>query len=116
MTLGTTLLFLANSEKLKGKIVDFFCTFGRVPFFYYILHLYLIHITAMVFAQLSGFGWHHFILPSWIGLVPEMKGYGFNLIIVYLIWIGVILALYPLCKKFDNYKQSHKDKWWLSYL
>ena len=116
MTLGTTLLFLANSEKLKGKIVDFFCTFGRVPFFYYILHLYLIHITAMVFAQLSGFGWHHFILPSWIGLVPEMKGYGFNLIIVYLIWIGVVLALYPICKKFDNYKQSHKDKWWLSYL
>jgi uncharacterized membrane protein len=57
MTLGGVFLFLANSEKLKGKVVDFFSTFGRVPFFYYILHLYLIHIVAMIMARLSGFGW-----------------------------------------------------------
>lgn len=116
MTLGATFLFLANAEKLKGRIVNFFCTFGRVPFFYYILHLYLIHIIALIFAQISGWGWQKFILSTWIGFEPNMKGYGFSLWVVYVVWIGIILLLYPLCKRFDKYKQSHKEKWWLSYL
>ena len=115
MTLGAALLFLANTENLKGKLVGFFSTFGRVPFFYYILHLYLIHLLALLFAALSGFDWHRLILPNWISFI-DLKGYGFSLLVVYIIWIGVILALYPLCKKFDKYKQSHKEKWWLSYL
>jgi len=116
MTLGAAFVFLANSESLKGRVVNFFCTFGRVPFFYYILHLYFIHITAMVFAQLSGFGWQKFILDTWIGFEPNMAGYGFRLWVVYLVWAGLILLLYPLCKRFDQYKQANKQKWWLSYL
>lgn len=116
MTLGGAFLFLANSEKLKGKVVDFFSTFGRVPFFYYILHLYIIHLVALLFAELSGFGWKIMILNAWVSESPGLKGYGFPLWIVYAVWVGIILLLYPLCKKFDNYKQSHKEKWWLSYL
>ncbi len=116
MTLGATFLFLANAEKLKGRIVNFFCTFGRVPFFYYILHLYLIHVMALNFAQISGWGWQKFILSTWVGREPNMKGYGFSLWVVYVVWIGTILLLYPLCKRFDKYKQIHKEKWWLSYL
>jgi uncharacterized membrane protein len=112
-TLGMAFLFLANTENLRGKIVDFFTTFGRVPFFYYILHLYFIRIIGMIFAELSGYDWKTMIQTS-----PELdlKGFGFNLGIVYLIWAGIILLLYPFCKKFDAYKQSHKEKWWLSYL
>ncbi len=116
MTLGVTFLFLANAEKLKGRIVNFFCTFGRVPFFYYILHLYLIHIIALIFAELSGFGWHKLILSTWISFDHNIKGYGFSLWVVYAVWLGAILILYPLCKMFDIYKQTHKEKWWLSYL
>jgi hypothetical protein len=116
VTLGGTFLFLANSEKLKGKIVDFFCIFGRVPFFYYIIHLYLIHLLAMIASQLTGFGWQAMILPKFVTSVEALKGYGFNLITVYIIWVAVILLLYPICKKFDRYKQTHKEKWWLSYL
>ena len=116
MTLGATFLFLANSEKLKGRIVNFFCTFGRVPFFYYILHIYIIHIIAMIMAQISGWGWKKMILSTFIAFEPNMKGYGYSLWIVYVIWISVILLLYPLCKRFDKYKQNHKEKWWLSYL
>lgn len=116
MTLGVAFLFLANTENLKGKIVNFFSTFGRVPFFYYILHLYLIHILAMIFAQASGWGWQKFILSTWAGREPNLKGYGFSLWVVYVVWIGIILLLFPLCKRFDMYKQSHKEKWWLSYL
>ena len=115
MTLGGVFLFLANSENLKGRIVNFFSTFGRVPFFYYILHLYVIHLTALLFAQLSGFGWHKLILSYWITELPGMKGYGFSLWVVYVVWICIILLLYPVCRKFDKYKQSHKEKRWLSY-
>lgn len=116
MTLGTAFLFLANSEKVKGKVVDFFCTFGRVPFFYYILHLYLIHLIALIFAEFSGFGWRIMILEGWVTETPTLKGYGFPLWVVYAVWIFAIVLLYPMCKKFDIYKQAHKDKWWLSYL
>jgi uncharacterized membrane protein len=116
MTLGAAFLFLANAEKLKGKVIDFFSTFGRVPFFYYILHLYLIHLIALIFAEFSGFGWRIMILRDWITATPALKGYGFSLWVVYAVWILVIALLYPVCKKFDTYKQAHKEKWWLSYL
>ena len=116
MTLGATLVFLANSEKWKGRIVKFFSLFGRVPFFYYIIHLYVIHLLALLLAGLTGFGWQFFIFSTWIAFVPNMTGYGVSLLMVYVIWIAIILLLYPLCKWFDNYKQNHKEKWWLSYL
>ena len=116
MTLGPMLIILANSENLKGRIANFFKVFGRVPFFYYIVHLYLIHLTALIFAQLSGFGWQNMILKDWVGDAPELKGYGFRLWVVYAVWIGIITLHYPLCKKFDLYKQKNREKWWLSYL
>lgn len=116
MTLGAGFLVLAYAEKWKGKIVDFFCTFGRVPFFYYILHIYLIHLVAMFFAELSGWGWQKLILSTWIGFQPNMQGFGFSLWVVYLVWIVLILGMYPICKKFDRYKLDHKEMWWLSYL
>lgn len=116
LTLGATLLFLANTENLKGRIVDFFCVFGRVPFFYYIIHIYLIHLLALVVAEVTGFGWKTMILKMPVWFSPDLKGYGFSLPWVYLVWFGLIAILYPICKKFDRYKQSNKDKWWLSYL
>jgi uncharacterized membrane protein len=115
MTFGVTFLFLANSEKLKGRVVEFFSTFGRVPFFYYVLHLYLIHLLALVGAQVAGFGWQKMILPDWAPFVSDLKGYGFGLIVVYAVWVLVIAILYPACKKFDEYKRNNKSKWWLSY-
>jgi len=115
MTLGVTFIFLANSEKLKGSVVNFFSIFGRVPFFYYVLHLFLIHFIAMVFAQLSGFGWEKMIWPDFGMFYPEIKGFGYGLSVVYPVWIGVILILYPVCRKFDTYKKNNRHKWWLSY-
>lgn len=116
MTLGVAFILLSYLEKFKTKVVDFFCTFGRVPFFYYILHIYLIHIIAMLFAQLSGAGWAKMILPTWVSYSPSLKGYGFSLWVVYLVWVAVIFILYPICLKYDRYKQAHKEKWFLSYL
>lgn len=116
VTLGPAFLFLANAERLKGKIVNFFSVFGSVPFFYYIIHFYLIHFMALFAAEWTGYGWQSMILSNFVTRVEALKGYGFNLLTVYLIWIIVIALLYPLCKKFDTYIQNHKDHWWLSYL
>lgn len=116
MTLGVAFIFLANTEKLKSRLADFFKVFGRVPFFYYIIHIYLIHALALLYSELSGFGWEKMILKNWVTEDPLLKGYGLNLGYVYLVWIAIILLLYPVCKKFDLYKRNNKDKWWLSYL
>ncbi|MBP7270327.1 MAG: DUF1624 domain-containing protein [Bacteroidota bacterium] len=112
-TLTGTFFFLANSEKWKGRIVDFFSVFGRVPFFYYVLHLYLIHGLAMLAAELSGFGWEIMVQT---GMEVDLQGFGVGLGAVYLIWASVILLLYPLCRWFDRHKRAHKERWWLSYL
>ena len=116
MTLGPSMILIANAESWKGKFANFLQVFGRVPFFYYILHLYLIHLLAMFAAELSGKGWELMILSDWVTEVEALKGYGFNLLVTYIVWIFVVLSLYPLCRWFDRYKSAHKDQWWLSYL
>ena len=91
--------------------------YGRVPFFYYILHLYLVHLLAVIAffarghsaADITKTGKNfpfYFVVP----------GEGYSLAVVYIIWIAVVIALYPLCKWYNNYKTIHKEKWWLSYL
>ncbi|WP_339628393.1 heparan-alpha-glucosaminide N-acetyltransferase domain-containing protein [uncultured Maribacter sp.] len=116
MTLGPILLFLAYTENTKGKIAKFISVYGKVPFFYYILHLYIIHTLALLLAWFTNFGWQKMIITGWVTESSELKGYGLNLVYVYIIWIGVVLMLYPLCKKFSTYKLNHKEKKWLSYL
>ena len=116
MTLGPAFVLLANTERLGGRFVRFLSTFGRVPFFYYVLHLFLIHALAMLAAELSGFGWQAMVLPGWIEQVDALKGYGFSLGFVYAVWVAVVLMLYPLCRVFEVYKMNNKAKWWLSYL
>ncbi|MDB5231296.1 MAG: hypothetical protein JWN76_2101 [Chitinophagaceae bacterium] len=112
VTLGPAIIFLAFAEKPLNKVTSVISLYGRVPMFYYLLHIYLIHLMAMAAAQLTGFGWKSMIVDDF----PEVKGFGFSLGIVYLIWIGVVLVLYSVCKSYDKYKTAHKEKWWLSYL
>ncbi len=115
MTLGPTFVFLGLAENLKGKVVDVISVFGKVPFFYYIVHLYIIHLGAMLLAELTGYGWQIMLLPQWIGRVTELQGYGLSLGGTYLVWLAIVVMLYPLCLKFSKYKLAHKEKWWLSY-
>ena len=116
MTLGPVFIILSLTENLKGKIINTISVFGKVPFFYYILHIYLIHLMALITAWFTGFGWESLIIKGWVTQSPLLKGFGFNLWIVHLIWIAIVIALYPFCKKFGYYKQHNKDKAWLSYL
>ena len=117
VTVGIALLFLAWTEKLSGPVARAISVFGRVPFFYYLVHLYIIHVLALLAAVISGRPWTDMVsFNTWISYNPNLRGYGFNLGIVYLVWISIILILYPLCKRYDAYKTKHREKWWLSYL
>ena len=115
ITLGPAILFLRIAENPVGKwFTNAIIHIGRVPMFFYLLHIYLIHLLAMFAAKISGYDWSDMI--SQVPLTPVPKGYGFSLLVVYGVWILVVLLLYPLCKWYDNYKSNHKEKWWLSYL
>ncbi len=116
ITLGPSFLFLAHTENWKGKIASDITALGRVPMFYYIVHIYVIHLIALAAATLTGFDASDMIFSTWVTDSPALKGYGFSLGVVYVIWIAVVLALLPVCKWYDRYKQTNRSKWWLSYL
>lgn len=117
ITLGSAFIFLAVTEKLQGTVVKIISVYGRVPMFYYLTHIYIIHLIAMIASMFTpGQDWRIWILTEPIWFTRGLKGYGFSLPVAYLVWIAVVAALYPLCRRYDNYKQAHKEKWWLSYL
>lgn len=116
ITLGPAILFLAFTEKSKSWFSAQLKIIGRVPMFYYIVHLYLIHLVAMAATYFSGHTWKDMILNTWVSFDPKLRGYGFSLGVVYVVWFCTILILYFLCRWYDRYKKSHSQQWWLSYL
>ncbi|HKH62244.1 MAG TPA: heparan-alpha-glucosaminide N-acetyltransferase domain-containing protein [Flavitalea sp.] len=116
MTLAPALLFLAFTENSANRFTKPIIHIGKVPMFYYLLHIYLIHLLAMFAAEFSGFDWRDMILERRSWMDPRLKGFGFSLLTTYLVWIGVVVILYPLCRWYDRYKSVHREKWWLSYL
>lgn len=114
MTIGPSLLLLAALE--QGQVprgMGPLLTFGRVPMFFYVLHLYVIHLLAVIVAALHGepIGW--LFHGAIFGDTPP--GYGYNLPFVYLMWIAALALLYFPCRWFAHLKQARHD-WWLSYL
>jgi uncharacterized membrane protein len=116
ITLGPAMLFLAVSEGFTGRISQYVIALGRVPMFYYILHIFVIHLLGVAAALATGYTLSDMVFNIWVTESPNLKGYGFGLGVVYLVWIGVVLLLYPLCLWYDRYKSNHREKWWLSYL
>jgi len=118
VTLGVLLLLFALFDwmlerKILQKAMDVVEVYGRVPFFYYILHFYSLHILAVVVLMVAS---HtvHVKLPVPI-FNPPLPQAGFSLPVVYAIWASLVAALYLPCKWFAGVKARRKD-WWLSYL
>ena len=116
-TIGPALLVLAFVEKIKNRFTNIMVVFGRTAFFYYILHLYLIHLLSAVSFFIKG----HTVKEGLdsvqnLPFLFVLPGEGYGLAVVYGVWAFVIIALYPLCRWYDKYKTAHKEKWWLSYL
>lgn len=112
MTLGPALLLLIWLEKVKAGWTNVVSVYGRVPMFYYLLHFFTIHVLCIIafFAvgrPLSDMAAGNFAFRP--------NDFGFTLPVVYLIWIAVVAGLYPLCKRYDTFKQ-HNKRWWTGYL
>lgn len=118
MTLGPILLLLAYLEHPLNSITSKIIVFGRVPMFFYLIHIPFIHGLGILAAMLSGFPATVMVnLTVWVTSNAQLKGYGFSLPVVYGIWIFVIIVLYPVCKWFGQYKQAHQQEHkWLSYI
>ncbi|MBS1597005.1 MAG: DUF1624 domain-containing protein [Bacteroidetes bacterium] len=114
-TLGITFLTLSFAEGISNRVSKFFIVYGKVPLFYFIVHMYLIHISMFVMLFMQGFGVKDFQFgPLQFGRPAAPSGIG--LPAIYAVWIAVILVLYPLCKWYGKYKQQHRDNKWLRYL
>ncbi len=112
MTLGPALLLLVWFEKTAGKWTNFVVVYGRVPMFYYLIHFFSIHFLCMLVFFATGHTMAEAITP-FFWFRPDKFGYSLG--VVYVIWIALVTALFPLCKWYSNYKASHV-KWWLSCL
>ena len=113
MTIGVALVVLACTEKVANRFAAFCVVYGKVPFFYYVIHWYLIDLIHIILFFAMGYTSSQIVNPnSQFPFAP--KGWGFGLGGVYLIWLAVVVLLYLPCKWFGNYKKTH-SQWWLSY-
>jgi len=116
MTIGVGMVVLALTEKVQNKLSAIFIVYGNVPFFYYVLHFYLLRTTDIVVFYAQGFGNKDIVDPKHQNpFLFSPPHFGFNLGGVYIVWLCVIIALYFPCRWFSRYKKTHKQ-WWLSYL
>ena len=109
MTLGPALMLLALSDGVQGTIAGWITTFGRVPLFFYIAHIYLLHATAILFAWIT--------IGGTVSTAATHKpdGYGLGLVGIYTVWLAAVILLWPLCAWFAAIKRRRVE-WWWSYL
>jgi uncharacterized membrane protein len=113
MTLGPALLMLDLFESQIFRFLKPLALFGQVPLFFYILHIGLIHLAAILFA-FSKYGSKAITLPYMVSSRMPAD-YGYELPTVYYLWLLLLVALYPICYWFAAYKRKQR-LWWLSYL
>ena len=116
MTTGPALIFLAAIEAFGNRLPRPLIVFGRAPFFFYVVHLYIIHALAMLLLVIQGREWSEYILSATGIRSGSLSDFGVGLGAVYFIWIIVILLLYPLCRWYQKMREDNPARWWLSYL
>lgn len=115
MTLGPGLIALAFLEKAQNRLTNIFNIFGRVPFLYYLAHIYIIHLLCVILFFAEGYTLSdNYTKVMAFGFRPA-ENFGFSLGIVYLIWLLVVVLCWFPTKWYEKYKRTHK-KWWLSYI
>ena len=115
MTLGPLIALVPWAEQVKGWFARAVIMIGRVPMFYYLLHLLLIHLSAfMVNLILSGSihqEWYE--TAPFVGMSEDQR---WSLPLLYLVWLMDVVILYYICRWYAQYKSNHPEKTWLKYL
>ncbi|MBO3462756.1 heparan-alpha-glucosaminide N-acetyltransferase domain-containing protein [Aetokthonos hydrillicola Thurmond2011] len=114
ITLGIAMLLLYVFEKQRLRILKPLVLFGQVPLFFYIIHIWLVHFTAILLA-LPKYGLKAIIMPFVMSSLRPAN-YGYDLPTIYKIWIFIIILLYPICSWYMNYKTKHRTSKWLKFL
>jgi uncharacterized membrane protein len=115
MTLGPTIALVPLLERARGALARWIAVFGRVPFFFYVLHIPLIHLLALLVSLVREGRVNPWLLTNHpMGNPPPPESYTWSLGLLYLVWLAAVLLLYPACRWFADLKARRKD-WWLSY-
>ena len=119
MTLGPAIALLALIDRGVGVIGRPFILFGRVPLFYYLIHLPLLHGAAVLFAYVRHGRAQWLFENPWVvdslQILDKPSDYGYGLPVVYAVWLMIVLILFPACRWFAGVKQRSRAAW-LSYL
>ena len=112
MTLGPMLLLLPLFERARGKLGEIVATFGRVPMFYYLLHIPTIHLAAVIVSLIREgrvnpwlFENHPMMSP------PPPPGYTWSLTLLYAVFVVVLLALYFPSRRYWQRKSTAPAGW-----
>ena len=114
LLLGLMFLILSVADGANNTFTRWLTVYGKVPMFYYILHWYLVHLSMIGMSLLQGYSLAD--IPSGPLNFGRPAGAGISLGLVYVVWFGLVLALYPLCKWYGRYKANHPEVGLLRYV
>jgi uncharacterized membrane protein len=114
MTLGPALIVLSLTEGIRNRFTSVIVVYGNVPFFYYVIHWYLIGLSTIIFFFLQGYCAGQIVDPN-DPFYFDPPGFGLSLAGMYGVWLVVVVLMYWPCKWFSGYKRRNR-KWWLSYV
>lgn len=116
MTLGPTIALIPLLEGARGALARWLTVFGRVPFFFYVLHIPLIHALALVVSKLRLGAVSPWLFTNHpMGNPPPPEGYTWSLPLLYGVWLVAVVLLYAMCRWFSSLK-AQREEWWLRYL
>jgi uncharacterized membrane protein len=113
MTLGPTIALMPFLERARGVGARALAGFGRVPFFYYLLHIPLIHLLALIVSKIrlgQVSPWLFLDHPAFVS-EPPPQGYTWSLALLYLVWFVALVLLYGACRWYDDAKRNRRSGW-----
>ena len=117
MTLGPALCLLAMLDRGTPRLLRPALVFGKVPLFYFLLHLSLIHAAAVAVCLIRYGDAHWMFESNRLDQYPftQPPDWAFGLPVIYVVWVLVVLAMFPVSAWYARAKQRHQAPW-LSYL
>ncbi len=104
LTLGAAVVLLAGPARRMGRAAQMLQTFGRVPMFFYLVHLPMAHLLG------NGYAW----VVYGSSRVPSTEPLSIATILIS--WLGLVFLLWPVCVRWDALKRARRDLKWLRYL